>query len=131
MFDWPSYLPIVAGLAGLYALCLAGVAVFGRTPHARALLRFLPDCLVLFSRLMRDPVTGAGRRVALFGLLGYLLSPVDLVPDFLPILGQLDDVLVTVLVLRFVLRGCPMGQLEAHWPGPQRSLALILRCAGR
>ena len=62
--------------------------------------------------------------------LGYLALPFDLVPDFIPVAGQLDDVIVVGLVLRAVLRSGPPGLLREHWPGPTRSLAVLERAAG-
>ena len=67
------------------------------------------------------------RKLALVALLGYLASPIDLVPDFIPVAGQLDDVLAVVLVLRFVLRSADDDLLAEHWPGPPQALALLRR----
>ncbi len=66
----------------------------------------------------------------LAGLVGYLALPFDLVPDFIPIAGQLDDVMVVGLVLRSLVRADGSELLRQHWPGPQRSLELVLRAAG-
>jgi uncharacterized membrane protein YkvA (DUF1232 family) len=65
----------------------------------------------------------------LVGLVGYLALPFDLVPDFIPIAGQLDDVIVVALVLRAFVRG-GVDLVREHWPGPQQSLELVLRVAG-
>jgi uncharacterized membrane protein YkvA (DUF1232 family) len=62
-------------------------------------------------------------------LLGYLALPVDVVPDFIPVAGQLDDAIVVALVLRAICRGGRREMLEEHWPGPRSSLALIVRPA--
>src|SRR5215216_3962312 len=111
MSEWPWYSTVLAVLLGLYAVFIAGLLIFGRSRDVRALAGFVPDCIVLFKRLLRDPAIGRGRRAALVALVAYLLLPFDLVPDFIPVAGQLDDVVVTLLVLRFVLRGCPKGRL--------------------
>ena len=111
----------------LWALAVAALALAGRGADARALARFVPDCVVLFRRLLGDERIPRRRKLALAALLGYLASPIDLVPDFIPLVGQLDDVLAVVLVLRFVLRAADDHLLAEHWPGPPRALALRRR----
>jgi uncharacterized membrane protein YkvA (DUF1232 family) len=85
----------------------------------------VPDCVVLFKRLLRDPRVPRVRKVALALVLVYLVIPIDLVPDFIPVAGQLDDAILVALVLRAVLRSAGSELLDEHWPGPQRSLAVI------
>jgi uncharacterized membrane protein YkvA (DUF1232 family) len=92
---------------------------------------FVPDCVVLFSRLARDRRIPRRRRLLLAGLLGYLALPFDLVPDFIPVAGQLDDALVVALALRAVVRAGGDELLAEHWPGPPASLALVRRIVGR
>jgi len=111
----------------LWALAVAALVAAGRGADARALARFVPDCVVLFRRLLADERIPRRRKLALVALLGYLASPIDLVPDFIPVAGQLDDVLAVVLVLRFVLRSADDDLLAEHWPGPPRALALLRR----
>lgn len=67
--------------------------------------RFIPDCLILFRRLLADPRINHWRKLLLGALLVYLAFPLDLVPDFIPVAGQLDDVILVALVLRTILRG--------------------------
>jgi uncharacterized membrane protein YkvA (DUF1232 family) len=100
-----------------------------RRERLRALAGFVPDCAVLFGRLLRDPRVPRGRKLALAGLVGYLALPFDLVPDFLPVVGQLDDALLVALVLRGVVRRQP-ELVREHWPGPRASLEALLRLAG-
>ena len=111
----------------LWALAVAALVAAGRGSDARALARFVPDCVVLFRRLLADDRIPRRRKLALVALLGYLASPIDLVPDFIPVAGQLDDVLAVVLVLRFVLRSADDDLLAEHWPGPPQALALLRR----
>jgi uncharacterized membrane protein YkvA (DUF1232 family) len=66
----------------------------------------------------------------LVALLAYLLSPLDLVPDFVPVAGQLDDAILLALVLRRLVRTAGPELVYRHWPGPQRSLAAVLRLSG-
>jgi uncharacterized membrane protein YkvA (DUF1232 family) len=109
----------------LWALAVAALVAARRGADARALARFVPDCIVLFRRLLADDRIPRRRKLALVALLGYLASPIDLVPDFIPVAGQLDDVLAVVFVLRFVLRSADDDLLAEHWPGPPRALALL------
>jgi uncharacterized membrane protein YkvA (DUF1232 family) len=113
-----------------YAGLVAALVARGRRGDARALAGFVPDCVVLFRRLLGDPRLPRRRRLLVGALVLYLLSPVDLVPDFIPVAGQLDDAIVAGLVLRLVLRGGGAALVEQHWPGPQRSLRVVLRFGG-
>ena len=130
--SWWEWLLIALGIfvvlwAGFVALLYAS----GRREDARALARFIPDCIVLVHRLLHDPRVPRRRKLLLVGLIAYLALPFDLVPDFIPVAGQLDDVIIVVLVLRQVLRGGGEALLREHWPGPETSLRIVLRAAGR
>jgi uncharacterized membrane protein YkvA (DUF1232 family) len=125
-----SFLFVALAALALYAGAVATLLLLGRRRGARALAGFVPDCIVLFRRLLGDERISRPRRLLVAGLLVYLASPLDLVPDFIPVAGQLDDLALVALVLRVVLRGAGADVVREHWPGPQRSLALILRFAG-
>jgi uncharacterized membrane protein YkvA (DUF1232 family) len=114
----------------LYGLFLLALLVAGRRADARAWAGFIPDCVVLFSRLVRDPRVPLPSKVLLGALIGYLALPFDLVPDFIPVIGVLDDAIVVALVLRVVLRAGGPELVRAHWPGPEASLGTVLRLAG-
>jgi uncharacterized membrane protein YkvA (DUF1232 family) len=90
-------------------------------------LRLLPDILRLVRRLLADPATTRGHRAALIGLMVWIASPIDLVPEFLPVIGPLDDLVVTALVLRWVARGVGRNRLRELWPGPPEGFALLER----
>lgn len=129
----PWWLWLALTLCVLASIWLGLVAVLlatGRRAEARALAGFVPDCLILISRLMRDDRVPRRRKLLLAGLLGYLALPFDLVPDFIPVVGQLDDVLIVALVLRRLLRSEGADLVREHWPGPEPSLALLLRVVG-
>jgi uncharacterized membrane protein YkvA (DUF1232 family) len=96
----------------------------------RALVRFVPDCLVLFRRLVGDPRLPRRRKLLLGAVAAYLAFPLDLIPDFLPVIGQLDDALVVALALRSIARAAGPEMLREHWPGPDSSLRTVLRLAG-
>jgi uncharacterized membrane protein YkvA (DUF1232 family) len=113
----------------LYALLVGGLVLAGRHGDARALAGFVPDCIVLFRRLLGDPRMPRRYRTIVFALLGYLALPFDIVPDFIPVAGQLDDAIVVALALRAILRGAGLEMVEEHWPGPRAALALILKFA--
>jgi uncharacterized membrane protein YkvA (DUF1232 family) len=125
---WPWGVLLIA--IGLYVVGVAALIAAGRREDARALAGFIPDCLVLVSRLARDKRISLPRRLLLFGVLGYLALPLDLVPDFLPGIGQLDDAVVLGLALRVVVRGGGTELVRRAWPGPEASLTLVLRAAG-
>jgi arsenical pump membrane protein len=127
---WWLWLVVAAGATvALYLGFVVFLFVAGRREEARALAGFIPDCAVLVSRLLRDGRVPRRRKLLLVALLGYLASPLDLVPDFIPVVGQLDDVIVTAIVLRTFVRASEESVLREHWPGPPRSLELILRLA--
>jgi uncharacterized membrane protein YkvA (DUF1232 family) len=113
----------------LYGLAVLALILLGRRSDARALAGFIPDCIVLVRRLLGDERVPRSRKLLLGALLAYLALPFDLVPDFIPVAGQLDDAIVTALVLRAVLRSGGAALLREHWPGPERSRELVARLA--
>jgi uncharacterized membrane protein YkvA (DUF1232 family) len=115
---------------GLYVVGVAALIAAGRREDARALAGFIPDCVVLVSRLARDRRISRVRRAALWVVLAYLALPIDLVPDFLPGLGQLDDAVLLGLALRLLVHGGGSEIVREAWPGPRASLAIVLRAAG-
>lgn len=94
---------------------------------AMPLLRLVPDVLRLVRRLMADPTTPTPVRLALGGLLVWIISPIDLLPEFLPGIGPLDDIVVSVLVLRWAGRRLGRERLREQWPGTAESFALLER----
>jgi uncharacterized membrane protein YkvA (DUF1232 family) len=118
------------GVAVLYALIVLAFFVAGRRENARAIGGFVPDCVVLFSRLIRDKRLPRRFKFLVGALIPYLAMPFDLLPDFIPVAGQLDDAVIVAFVLRRVARKNP-ELIREHWPGPPSSLALILRLAGQ
>jgi uncharacterized membrane protein YkvA (DUF1232 family) len=116
-------------LLALYAAFVLSLILVGRRSDARALAGFIPDCLVLFKRLLADSRVSPARKLALAVLVAYLALPIDLIPDFIPVAGQFDDAILVALVLRAVLRGGGPSLLEEHWPGPPQGALLIQRLA--
>jgi uncharacterized membrane protein YkvA (DUF1232 family) len=92
--------------------------------------RLMPDLLRLIGRLARDQALPRRTRAWLWILLAYLASPIDIIPDFIPVIGFADDVIVSYLVLRHVFRDAGAEQLEQHWSGTPEGLAVVRRFLG-
>jgi uncharacterized membrane protein YkvA (DUF1232 family) len=124
---------LVGVLGGLLLCWLALMAVLWTTRpdelRARELLRLLPDVLRLVRRLAGDGTLPRGVRVRLWLLMAYLAMPIDLVPDFVPVLGHADDAIVVALVLRSVVRRAGTAAVERHWPGTPEGLAALRRAS--
>jgi uncharacterized membrane protein YkvA (DUF1232 family) len=113
-----------------YLGLIGGLVVAGMRTQALALARFIPDCLVLLRRLLADKQVPRRRKLVLLGLVAYLSMPIDLVPDFIPVAGQLDDVIIAALALRYALRAGGADQFRRHWPGREASLEAVLGLGG-
>ena len=125
-----EWLLLGAGVALLlYLALIAALLAADRRMEARALAGFIPDCLVLLRRLIGDERIPRRRKLALVALVVYLSIPIDLVPDFIPVVGQLDDVIIAALALRYALRSGGPDLLTQHWPGPDQSLQAVMRLA--
>ena len=130
----PEWAWTPAGVLGGLLLCwLVLMAVLWATRpdelRLRELLRLLPDVLRLLRRLAGDGTLPRGVRVRLWLLLAYLAMPIDLVPDFVPVLGHADDAIVVALVLRSVVRRAGAAALDRHWPGTPDGLAALRRAS--
>ncbi len=95
----------------------------------RALLRALPDLARLIARLAVDPTLPRAAKLALAAAVLYLASPVDLVPDFLPLVGYLDDLVLAAVLLDGLLNFVDRGLLLRYWPGTPESLDRLARIA--
>ncbi|GAA1479412.1 YkvA family protein [Nocardioides aestuarii] len=128
--DWSLVAAALGGVLVVWLLLVA--ALWWSRPDdvtLRDALRLLPDLVRLLRRLAADPTLSRGVRVRLWLLLAYLALPVDLVPDFVPVLGYADDAVAVALVLRSVARSAGPGALERHWPGSPEGLSAVLRLA--
>ena len=124
-------LTIALGLALTYVVLLAALLV--TRPRGNLLgeaLRLLPDLLRLLRRLAGDASVPRAARVRLWLLLGYLAIPIDLVPDFVPVLGYADDAIIVSLVLRSVVRRAGAPLVRRHWPGTDDGLDALARLTG-
>jgi uncharacterized membrane protein YkvA (DUF1232 family) len=125
---WQALVGIVA------ALLLAWVSLVGALLVARPrgsllgeAMRLLPDLLRLLRRLASDRAMPRGVRIRLALLMVYLASPIDIVPDFVPVIGYADDVIIVTLVLRSVVRRAGLDAVRARWPGSDDGFAALCR----
>ena len=123
MDTWLAGLVVVVAL---YVALVLGLVVAGRGAHAREIALFIPNLMFLFRGLLGDARVPLRAKIAIGATLGYLASPIDLVPDFIPVAGSLDDAIVAALVLRFVLSSTPRTVVEEHWRGDPSTLRRLL-----
>jgi uncharacterized membrane protein YkvA (DUF1232 family) len=132
--NWSWWAALVALVAGLALLWLALVVALWRNRPERMqageMVRLLPDLLRLLKRLAADSTLPRGVRWRLWLVLAYLAMPIDLVPDFIPVLGYADDAIVLALALRSVARRAGQSAVARHWPGTPEGLAAVFRLAG-
>ena len=114
----------------VWVVAIAALWFFGRRVAAVQLARAIPDLMALTRGLLGDPRVPVGSKVLLGGALVWLVSPIDLVPEFIPVLGPLDDVIVVGLVLRHLVRRAGPEVVQDHWRGDPRMLRTALRLAG-
>jgi len=130
---WSILLRVVAGLVLIYLVLLGLLwrsrSLYPGTVSMRDALRLLPDLIRLLRRLAADPNVPRGVRVRLLLLLAYLLSPIDLIPDFVPVLGYADDIIIVAVALRSVTRRAGQDAVERHWPGTPQGLQVIRQFA--
>lgn len=131
---WEPLLAILGGLLLVYAAALLLLYLYARrhpeTVSMRSALRLLPDLLRLFRSLLSSSEVPTSVRLLILGLLVYLILPIDLVPDFIPVLGYADDIIVIALVLRAVMRCSGIELLTRLWKGDDDGLRVVLRLAG-
>ncbi|MEP6694138.1 MAG: DUF1232 domain-containing protein [Chloroflexota bacterium] len=104
--------------------------VTGRKGAVRELALLLPNLARLFHGLMRDPRVPTSSKILVGIGLAWFASPIDLIPEFIPVIGPLDDAVVGALILRHVVRTAGQGVVAEHWHGDRRVLGLLLRAAG-
>lgn len=127
--DWlRGLLLLVGAIIAAWMLLVALIWLHRPSRHlAGAAMRLLPDVLRMLRALVADPGTPRRERWLLIGLGAWLASPIDLLPEFLPGIGLLDDIVVAAVVLRFVARRLGRPYLRAHWPGNDDGFALVER----
>lgn len=130
--SWSAVAAVAGTLLATWAVLVAALwwAARREGEGLRAALRLLPDVVVLVRRLAGDRDLPRSVRWRVAALLAYLLLPVDLVPDVVPVVGWADDVVVAVWVLRSVVRRAGPEVVERHWPGTPAGLAVVRRTCG-
>jgi uncharacterized membrane protein YkvA (DUF1232 family) len=116
--------------AGAWLLVVLALIVAGRPATARELAALLPNLLFLFNGLRADPAVSRRDKLLLVAALAWIASPIDLIPEFIPVLGPLDDALVAALVLRRIVNAAGPDVVRKHWRGREESLKVILRLGG-
>jgi uncharacterized membrane protein YkvA (DUF1232 family) len=128
---WDIAIGVAAALVlSWLALVVALVVVRPKGPLLTEAVRLLPDTLRLLRRLAGDRTLPRGVRVRLGLLLVYLALPIDIIPDFIPVLGYADDAVITVAVLRGVVRRAGLPAVRRHWPGTDDGFAALCRVTG-
>jgi len=125
---WLIPLGVVGGLILIWAVLVAVLWLTKPGEYdVKEALRLLPDLVRLIKRLATDPDTPRGVRIRLVLLLAYLAMPIDLIPDFVPVLGYADDAIIVALVLRSATRSAGTDALAKHWPGTAEGLTALKR----
>jgi uncharacterized membrane protein YkvA (DUF1232 family) len=122
--------PVVALAAVWLLLILALLVVKPRGQLLSEALRLLPDTLRLIHRLATDTSQPRGVRIRLGLLLAYLAMPIDLIPDFIPVLGYADDAIIVSWTLRSIIRIAGIEPVRAHWPGTEEGFQALSRITG-
>ena len=132
--QWQTVVAVLGGLVLVWVALVAALYVAGRRQEdpasLRDMLRLVPDVLRMCRGLAADPDVPRGVRVRMGLLVGYLLMPIDLVPDFVPVVGYADDAIVVVWALRSVVRAAGPDALDRHWSGTPAGLLAVKRLAG-
>ncbi|MDF2733573.1 MAG: hypothetical protein K0S97_196 [Chloroflexota bacterium] len=120
---------ITIGAVAAVWLTLVGLIWLHRPSRELALpaLRALPDIVRLARRLLADPRTPTRHRLGLVVLIVWLISPIDLLPEFLPGIGPLDDIVAAAVILGWICRGTGITRLRQHWPGDAAGFMVVAR----
>jgi uncharacterized membrane protein YkvA (DUF1232 family) len=131
---WTVLVSVVLGIAVVWVILIVALLLVARRAggetRLRDVVRLVPDVVRLIRRLVADDSLPRGVRVRLGLLLTYLLLPVDLVPDFIPVVGWADDAIVVALALRSVVKRAGEDALDRHWPGTAEGLTAVKRLTG-
>jgi uncharacterized membrane protein YkvA (DUF1232 family) len=120
----------LAVAAAIWAVAVGALFAFGHASAARALVELIPNLLLLFKDLAKDPRVPRGAKVWLAVGALWIASPIDLLPEFLPVVGPLDDAIVAAVVLRHLVRAAGVDVVSEHWRGDASTLERILRLFG-
>ncbi len=123
----PIWLVALVVVVVIYVVAVAALILAGRGVAARELAMLLPNLILLFKDLLRDPRVPRGPKIFLAIGIVWLISPIDLLPEFLPVIGPLDDAVVAALVLRHLVHRAGTAIVREHWRGEPATLDAILR----
>jgi uncharacterized membrane protein YkvA (DUF1232 family) len=129
--DWNTVALVVVAIVLVWSAIAIVLVVVGQRWLARELALLLPNVGRLFAGLLRDQRVPLPAKIALGLASLWIASPIDLIPEFIPVAGALDDAIVAVIALRFVLRWTDVEVLREHWHGDPRTFDRVLRLAGR
>jgi uncharacterized membrane protein YkvA (DUF1232 family) len=125
---------VVGMLAALAGLWVALITVFWllrpRDVAVRELVAVVPDLVRLLRSIVADRRSPPDVRLVLIGLLAWIVSPIDLIPEFIPVVGPIDDLIVAVAALRYLRRRMGIDELRRRWPGSPAGFALVARVMG-
>jgi uncharacterized membrane protein YkvA (DUF1232 family) len=125
---------ILGLILGVVAVWVALLIVFWifrpRGVSVREIAAVVPDLLRLLRSLITDGSVPVDVRIVLVGLVAWIVSPIDLIPEFIPGLGPLDDVIVSIVALRYVRRRLGVDALRARWVGSEQGFAVLIRVIG-
>jgi uncharacterized membrane protein YkvA (DUF1232 family) len=127
---WRTLIIALAVAAAVWLVIVALLVVFGKRSQAREFAAFLPNLVLLFKGLARDPRVTRGSKVLLLIGVVWFISPIDLIPEFIPVAGPLDDAVVAVLILRHILKKAGREVVAEHWRGDPAVLQRLLRLTG-
>lgn len=116
--------------AGVWLCAVAALVVAGKRTAAKELATFLPNLLVLFRGLVGDPRCPRRSKALLLFAAAWIASPIDLIPEFIPFLGPLDDAVIAALVLRHLLKKAGPEVVRDHWRGDPATIERLLRASG-
>ena len=125
---WWSWVLIIAGVL-LVLITAAALRVRRSRDALLELARLIPPCLALLRDIMRDPAVPRRAKIAPALVLVYLAMPIDLIPDFIPGLGHLDDALIVAWAIRHLVAAAGRERVAAHWKGGPAALERVLRLA--
>ena len=125
--DLPLWAEILLILVAIWIVIAVVLVVVGRAVLARELALVLPNLIRLFAGLLRDGRVPLRAKIVLALATLWLASPIDLIPDFIPIAGQFDDAIVAALALRFILRTTDGAVVRQHWHGDPATLERLVR----
>lgn len=120
---------VAAILIGVWLVLIVGLIISGRRALARELAALIPNLTRLFAGLLRDRRVPLRAKVVLGATAAYLALPIDLVPDFIPIAGALDDAIIAAFALRYVVHVTSREVVEEHWHGDPETLRRVLELA--